>query len=273
MALIALICPSCASPLEMAEDREFCFCQYCGTRVMQEKQLFEVSGQVSIRGIAGEASLLERAFLFIEDGDFVKADKYLERVLDINPKCAKAYIGKLLCNLKLRKTEDLGKQARFLTSYDYYNKAKQFADADEAQAYQKLNSEIIARHEANIRKREQEIAGLEAGINEKNQYLIDNKSNYNKCIAKKVLWKFLLVLSICCTVFFTIGALAVPAIAVINIPCAVWLVVMIVKNRKAKKSTEEYVGIKLQLQNDRIYLDAKQKELDLVLNSHEREGI
>ncbi|MBR6940103.1 MAG: toll/interleukin-1 receptor domain-containing protein, partial [Clostridia bacterium] len=41
-------------------------------------------------------SLLNRAFMFIEDGDFKKADEYLERVLDINPQCSDAYYGKLM---------------------------------------------------------------------------------------------------------------------------------------------------------------------------------
>lgn len=40
--------------------------------------------------------LLERAFIFLEDGEFGRAEEYLERVLDQEPKNAKAYLGKFL---------------------------------------------------------------------------------------------------------------------------------------------------------------------------------
>ncbi|MDR1730525.1 MAG: toll/interleukin-1 receptor domain-containing protein, partial [Synergistaceae bacterium] len=38
--------------------------------------------------------LLERAYIFLEDGEFARADNYFERVLDIDPQCAAAYMGK-----------------------------------------------------------------------------------------------------------------------------------------------------------------------------------
>lgn len=41
-------------------------------------------------------TLLERGFMTLEDGDFDKADSLFEDVLNQNPKCAEAYMGKLL---------------------------------------------------------------------------------------------------------------------------------------------------------------------------------
>ena len=41
-------------------------------------------------------SLLKRGKLFLEDGDWEQADRYFDRVLDINPECAEAYWGKAL---------------------------------------------------------------------------------------------------------------------------------------------------------------------------------
>ena len=38
MAYIALICPKCGASLELEDNREFGFCQYCGTRIMIEQQ-------------------------------------------------------------------------------------------------------------------------------------------------------------------------------------------------------------------------------------------
>ena len=40
--------------------------------------------------------LLKRAFMFLEDGDFQSADEYCEKVLDNDPECAEAYLGKLM---------------------------------------------------------------------------------------------------------------------------------------------------------------------------------
>ena len=51
--------------------------------------------------------LLERAFIFIEDGDFNSGDEYCERVLDIDPKCAMAYLGKLMVELRVKKRQNL----------------------------------------------------------------------------------------------------------------------------------------------------------------------
>lgn len=41
-------------------------------------------------------TLLERGFMTLEDGDFDKADSLFEDVLNQNPKCAEAYMGKLM---------------------------------------------------------------------------------------------------------------------------------------------------------------------------------
>lgn len=50
----------------------------------------------------GTASLLRRAFMFLEDGDWHSADEYCEKVLDIDPENAEAYLGKLMAELQVR---------------------------------------------------------------------------------------------------------------------------------------------------------------------------
>lgn len=45
---------------------------------------------------ANVAPLLERAFMFLEDGNWQEADQYCEKVLDQDPKNAQAYLGKLI---------------------------------------------------------------------------------------------------------------------------------------------------------------------------------
>lgn len=51
--------------------------------------------------------LLTRVFMFLEDGDFTSADQYCEKVLDMNPMCAEAYLGKALSYLKLKRIQEI----------------------------------------------------------------------------------------------------------------------------------------------------------------------
>ena len=48
-------------------------------------------------------TLLKRVGIFLEDGEWNNANEYCEKVLDINPECAEAYLGKLMVDLKLKK--------------------------------------------------------------------------------------------------------------------------------------------------------------------------
>ena len=53
------------------------------------------------------SSKIERIFLFLESGDWTKANEYCEKVLDLEPKNAKAYLGKLMSWLKIKTKEEL----------------------------------------------------------------------------------------------------------------------------------------------------------------------
>ena len=87
---------------------------------MQQGGVARVSGDPKV--------LLERAFMFLEDGDWDKADIYCESVLDQNPKCAEAYLGKLMAEVEIRKKEDLSKAKEPLDQSDNYRKVMRFAD-------------------------------------------------------------------------------------------------------------------------------------------------
>jgi len=51
--------------------------------------------------------LLERAFMFLEDGKWDAANEYCEKVLDVEPKNAQAYLGKLMVEIGVQKIEDI----------------------------------------------------------------------------------------------------------------------------------------------------------------------
>lgn len=72
--------------------------------------------------------LLKRAFIFLEDGDFKSADEYCEKVLDINPECAEAYLGKLMAELNVNKRGKLRDCELPFDTYDNYKKIMRFGD-------------------------------------------------------------------------------------------------------------------------------------------------
>lgn len=79
-------------------------------------------------GNADTGPLLKRAFMFLEDGDFKSANEYCEKVLDLNPECAEAYLGKLMAELKVTKKAALGNQASPFDDNQNYQKALRFGD-------------------------------------------------------------------------------------------------------------------------------------------------
>ena len=83
---------------------------------------------VIVNSAAGITPLLERAFIFLEDGDFSSADEYCERVLDQDPRNARAYLGKMMASLRVSREEDLANQRDSFENDPNYRKAARFAD-------------------------------------------------------------------------------------------------------------------------------------------------
>ena len=78
------------------------------TKTVVEKTI--VKETVPINNQAASASVssrIERIFLFLESGDWSKANEYCEKVLDVEPKNAQAYLGKLMAELKVRTKGEL----------------------------------------------------------------------------------------------------------------------------------------------------------------------
>lgn len=77
---------------------------------------------------ANTAPLLKRAFIFLEDGDWSSADEYCEKVLDLDPECAQAYLGKLMADLRVRKQEQLADCGEPFDDRDNFRKVIRFGD-------------------------------------------------------------------------------------------------------------------------------------------------
>lgn len=97
-----------------------------------DKKLEPVKETVVVQqtGNSNIAPLLKRAFMFLEDGDWDSAEEYCEKVLDIDPECAQAYLGKLMAELKVRKQENLKDCADVFDGRNNYQKAVRFADKE-----------------------------------------------------------------------------------------------------------------------------------------------
>ena len=96
--------------------------------IVRENTIVDSSAQFSNKSQA--VPLLERAFMSLEDGEWDKADEFCERALDIDPKTAMAYLGKLMAELKVHHKNELGKQKNSFSDNNNFKKTMRFADDD-----------------------------------------------------------------------------------------------------------------------------------------------
>jgi len=82
----------------------------------------------AVTGASDVAPLLKRMFMYLEDGEWDKANEYAERVLDKDPENGEAYLGKLMVDLKVRRREDLNDQDQPFDKENNFNKAIRFGD-------------------------------------------------------------------------------------------------------------------------------------------------
>jgi len=89
----------------------------------------EVKETVAVGGNVNVEPLLERAFMFLEDGDWDEANEYCEKVLDQDPKNVRAYLGKLMAECRACRLEDLQNCRQPFDGSGNYNKILRFADS------------------------------------------------------------------------------------------------------------------------------------------------
>ena len=109
----------------------------------------------------GVESLYKRAMLFLEDGDIGQAEDYFNKVLDIDPEYASAYVGLLMAEKGVRQEVDLGNLSESISGNAHYQKVLRFGDTalkGRMEGYSWTVDERIER----IRKAEQERQEAEA---------------------------------------------------------------------------------------------------------------
>ena len=120
MPLTPAKCPECGGFVEVDSEKRAGLCQHCNQPFVVEDAIQTFNTYYNTNNITHHnygdgavvnvyenqksvSALIERIFIFLEDGDFSSADEYCEKVLDIDPENAQAYLGKLMADLKIRK--------------------------------------------------------------------------------------------------------------------------------------------------------------------------
>lgn len=85
MALVAMKCPACGADIELDNSREFGFCSFCGSKVMQEKIVVEHQGNVKIDNSEYVEKFLQNARRAKEKEDWEETEKYYNLVEQNDP--------------------------------------------------------------------------------------------------------------------------------------------------------------------------------------------
>ena len=128
-------------------------------KVLDAEKTTEKKTGIQIAGTTtntpGVDSLVKRGFQFLEDEDWKKANEYFDKVLDMNPECAQAHVGKLCVDLKLQQENLLAQNKTPIYTNRHFQKALRFADSDycaKLNRYSADNKQLVAE----IERQEQE---------------------------------------------------------------------------------------------------------------------
>ena len=94
-------------------------------------------------------SYIKRVSIFLEDGDWNSANEYCEKILDIDPQNAQAYLGKLMVEHYANSPEKLAECNNPISNNRNYQKILRFGD-------EKLISEITGYNKAILDRKENE---------------------------------------------------------------------------------------------------------------------
>ena len=107
--------------------------------------------------------LLERAYIFLENSEWKKADEYCDRVLDAEPRNAMAYVGKICADLKVNHEADLSNHKHPLDDMPNYKMALKYADTnyrDQVAGYNKtINNRLEKERKEQHRREDKEREG------------------------------------------------------------------------------------------------------------------
>ena len=167
-------CNTCANSIP--DDSEFC--PFCGNKVIHivEESLTQEESLLSIQPDV----LIKRAFLFLEEGAFDKADNYIEAALNQDPENADAYLAKLMMDLKVSSIEELSTIGERIDDNINYKRALRYGDDELKEKLETAHKESVKYQEQREVERiySQAIAFMISGKYNEAEALFLNISNY-----------------------------------------------------------------------------------------------
>lgn len=137
-------------------------------------KIVSINNETKVTEEATQDSLIKRCYLFLEDGEYSKADEYTERVLDLDPYNHSAYFVKTLIDYKCSSIEHLKETANTLDENKNFSRAIKYSSGSDTQLYNLILDYVRKRKEKEIQKQlDEEKALLEQEIN-KEQQILDN---------------------------------------------------------------------------------------------------
>lgn len=136
-------CKLCGNNIA-ADESGYAVCDKCGVKQLVEKQklapLVADKKSESTKAKTPDNPLLLRAFMFLEDGDFTRANQYFDRVLAGQPENAEAYIGKLMYGFRLRSKDEIKNLSKSLDDNMFFERALMYGD-------EALRNELVVYNE------------------------------------------------------------------------------------------------------------------------------
>ncbi|MBR3241919.1 MAG: TIR domain-containing protein [Parasporobacterium sp.] len=116
----------------------------CGKDEVQKQQAVIVQQPVQSANPTTD-SLLKRAFVFLEDGEWDSAIEYADKVLDINVENGQAYLVKLMADLKARNQEEFTAVREDFSENQQYKKIVRFGDEELKRQVQECLATVLEK--------------------------------------------------------------------------------------------------------------------------------
>ena len=152
---------------------------------VEEHPVETVTKSAATRSHAELEPLLKRVQIFLDSADWVNADIYCEKVLDIDPEHQTAYMYKLLAQLKVSSISRLEELTTPLDQFSHYRNAVRYSDEATSKQLIDINNHI---REA-VERAEQERRRLQELRDQKNReykQLLDARDNTVNVVQSQV---------------------------------------------------------------------------------------
>lgn len=123
-------------PKEAGDEEQYGFINPEAMTVNDDRSIIIKYNPASDRITSDEIKIaLERAYIALSGFQFDEAARHFDRVLDIDPHFAPAYLGRLLCSLKIRDERNLPYTQAYFPKDHNWDSACRFATEEELKRY------------------------------------------------------------------------------------------------------------------------------------------